>query len=107
MTFAFGMNDRFATLYERKDDVLRLALMETEANGKKAVIEAARKRINSMRRRPNVVIAIGGKQPISGVERWLDELRQITDPVHVYWIHTKFALIDPLGENPVVITGSI
>ena len=60
-----------------------------------------------MRRRPNVVIAIGGKQPISGVERWLDELRQITDPVHVYWIHTKFALIDPLGENPVVITGSI
>jgi phosphatidylserine/phosphatidylglycerophosphate/cardiolipin synthase-like enzyme len=106
MTFAFGMNTRFAELYERKDNVLRLALMETEANGKKAVVEAARKRINSMRRRPNVVIAIGGKQPISGVERWLDELRQITDPVHVYWIHTKFALIDPLGDNPVVITGS-
>ena len=26
--------------------------------------------------------------------------------MHVYWIHTKFAVIDPLGENPVVITGS-
>ena len=72
MTFAFGMNDRFAELYEQKDNVLRLALMETEANGTREVIEAARKRINAMRRRPNVVIAIGGKRPISGVERWLD-----------------------------------
>jgi phosphatidylserine/phosphatidylglycerophosphate/cardiolipin synthase-like enzyme len=36
----------------------------------------------------------------------VDELHQITDPVHVYWIHTKFALIDPLGTQPIVITGS-
>jgi phosphatidylserine/phosphatidylglycerophosphate/cardiolipin synthase-like enzyme len=106
MTFAFGMNDRFAKLYERNDDVLRLALMESEGTGKKAVIEAARKRINALRKRPNVVVAIGGKRPISGVERWLDELAQITSPVHVYWIHTKFALIDPLGKAPIVITGS-
>jgi phosphatidylserine/phosphatidylglycerophosphate/cardiolipin synthase-like enzyme len=106
MTFAFGMNDRFAKIYERKDDVLRLALMETEGNGKKAVVDAARKRINALRRRPNVVVAIGGTDAISGVERWLDELRKIVKDVHVYWIHTKFALVDPLGKNPVVITGS-
>jgi phosphatidylserine/phosphatidylglycerophosphate/cardiolipin synthase-like enzyme len=106
MTFAFGMNDRFAKLYERKDDVLRLALMETYANGKKDVIAAARKRIEALRKRRNVVVAIGGKQAISGVERWLDELTQITSKVHVFWIHTKFALIDPLGDNPIVITGS-
>lgn len=106
MTFAFGMNDRFAKLYERKDDVLRLALMESEGTGTKAVVEAARKRIDKLRRRPNVVVAVGGKQAISGVERWLDELTQITTPVHVYWIHTKFALVDPLGKTPIVITGS-
>jgi phosphatidylserine/phosphatidylglycerophosphate/cardiolipin synthase-like enzyme len=106
MTFAFGMNDRFATLYERKDDVLRLALMETEASGTAELVAAARKRIGALRRRPNVVVAIGGKQVITGVERWLDELRQISPTAHVLWIHTKFALIDPLGTNPVVITGS-
>jgi phosphatidylserine/phosphatidylglycerophosphate/cardiolipin synthase-like enzyme len=106
MTFAFGMADVFAKVYERPDDVLRMALMETEATGKKEVVEAARKRIGSLRRRANVVVAIGGRQAISGVERWLDELRQIVDEVHVYWIHTKFALIDPLGKAPIVITGS-
>lgn len=106
MTFAFGMNDRFAKLYERQDDVLRLALMETYANGTAQVVAAARKRIEAFRKRPNVVLAIGGKEAISGVERWLDELTQIISNVHVYWIHTKFALIDPLGDNPVVITGS-
>lgn len=106
MTFAFGMNDRFADLYERRDDVLRLALMETEGTGTREKIEEARKRINAMRRRRNVVVAVGGKQAISGVERWLDELRQISSTVHVLWIHTKFALIDPLGDEPVVITGS-
>jgi phosphatidylserine/phosphatidylglycerophosphate/cardiolipin synthase-like enzyme len=106
MTFAFGMNDLFATIYERKDDVLRMALMEVEGNGTKAVVAAARARIKKLRRRPNVIVAIGGRQAISGVERWLDELRQIVDDVHVYWIHTKFALVDPLGKDPIVITGS-
>jgi hypothetical protein len=29
------------------------------------------------------------------------------DPdVHVYWVHTKFMLVDPLGPRPVVVTGS-
>jgi phosphatidylserine/phosphatidylglycerophosphate/cardiolipin synthase-like enzyme len=106
MTFAFGMNDRFAKLYERNDDVLRMALMESEGTGSKAAVEAARKRIDRLRRRSNVVVAVGGKKAISGVEHWLDELTQITSPVHVYWIHTKFALIDPLGPKPTIITGS-
>jgi phosphatidylserine/phosphatidylglycerophosphate/cardiolipin synthase-like enzyme len=106
MTFAFGMNDLFAKVYERQDDVLRMTLMEVEGTGRKAVVEAARVRINALRKRSNVVVAIGGTQAISGVERWLDELRQIVDDVHVYWIHTKFALVDPLGKNPIVITGS-
>ena len=106
MTFAFGMADVFAKLYERRDDVLRMALMETEGTGKRELVEAARKRINALRRRPNVVLAVGGREPISGLERWVDELRQIVEATHVYWIHTKFALIDPLGKTPIVITGS-
>jgi phosphatidylserine/phosphatidylglycerophosphate/cardiolipin synthase-like enzyme len=106
MTFAFGMADPFAKVYERPDDILRMALMETEATGKKEVVDAARKRITAFRKRPNVIVAIGGREAISGVERWVDELRQIVDDVHVYWIHTKFALIDPLGSRPIVITGS-
>jgi phosphatidylserine/phosphatidylglycerophosphate/cardiolipin synthase-like enzyme len=26
--------------------------------------------------------------------------------VHIHWIHTKYALVDPLGAHPLVITGS-
>ena len=106
MTFAFGMADAFAKVYESDDDVLRMALMETEGTGTRKAVEAARRRIGALRRRDNVVVAVGGRQAISGVERWLDELRQISDEVHVYWIHTKFALVDPLGKDPTVITGS-
>jgi phosphatidylserine/phosphatidylglycerophosphate/cardiolipin synthase-like enzyme len=106
MTFAFGMADAFAQIYERPTaDVLRMALMESEGTGRKAVVEAAVRRINALRRRPNVIVAVGGKRAISGVEKWVDELRQI-GPAHVFWIHTKFALIDPLGALPTVITGS-
>ena len=25
---------------------------------------------------------------------------------HVNWVHTKFMLVDPLGDTPVVVTGS-
>ncbi len=25
---------------------------------------------------------------------------------HVYWIHTKYMIVDPLGKEPIVVTGS-
>ena len=104
MTFAFGMNAVFKTVYGKSDKVLRFGLMEKEWNGKnkEAQIEAIRK-IQAL---PNVVIAIGNRIPLNGFDRWLGELDRITGHVNVHWIHLKFMLVDPLSENPVVATGS-
>jgi len=104
MTFAFGMSQVFKDVYGKDDDVLRFGLMEKEWNGrnKEAQIEA----IRALQVRPNVVIAIGNRIPINNFDQWLKELDRITDHVNVHWIHLKFMLVDPLSENPLVVTGS-
>ena len=104
MTFAFGMSEVFRTVYGKKDHVLRLGLMEKEWNGanKDAQIEAIRK----LQARPNVVIAIGNRIPLNGFDRWLGEIDRVTHPVNVHWIHLKFMLVDPLSDDPTVVTGS-
>jgi len=104
MTFAFGMNEQFRDVYATDDDILRMGLMEKEWNGanKEKQIAAIRK----LQARPNVVIAIGNHIPLTEFDQWLGELDRITGHVNVHWIHTKFALMDPLSNNPVVITGS-
>jgi len=104
MTFAFGMSAAFKAVYGKSDNVLRIGLMEKEWNGrnKDAQIAAIRK-IQAL---PNVVIAIGNRIPLNGFDRWLGELERITGHVNVHWIHLKFMLVDPLSENPTVVTGS-
>jgi phosphatidylserine/phosphatidylglycerophosphate/cardiolipin synthase-like enzyme len=104
MTFAFGMNEQFREVYGTDDDVLRMGLMEKEWNGKNKEAQIAA--IRKLQARPNVVIAIGNRIPLSAFDQWLGELDRITKEVNVHWIHTKFALIDPLSNNPIVITGS-
>lgn len=104
MTFAFGMNERFRDVYGRDDQTLRLGLMEKEWNGanKEKQIQA----IRALQVRPNVVIAVGNRIPLSGLDQWLGEIDHITSDTHVHWIHTKFMLVDPLSDNPTVVTGS-
>jgi phosphatidylserine/phosphatidylglycerophosphate/cardiolipin synthase-like enzyme len=109
MTFAFGMNSVFKDVffkdvYGQADNVLRVGLMEKEWNGKNKDAQIAA--IRKIQALPNVVIAIGNRIPLNGFDRWLGELDRITNPVNVHWIHLKFMLVDPLSENPTVVTGS-
>lgn len=104
MTFAFGMHQKFKEVYSHEDDILKMALMEkTSVNGNEKEDQA----IQLIRNRPNVVVAIGNRIVTNAFDRWLEE-RETVDGKrkHVYWIHTKFMLIDPLGEDPIVVTGS-
>ena len=105
MTFAFGMHKSFKAVYMKDDDVLRLALLETAINSPQTA-EQDKKDVQKLRNRPNVVVAIGNRIVTNAFDRWLSELGQITPHVHVYWIHTKYMLVDPLSENPIVISGS-
>lgn len=101
MTFAFGMNKEFLSVYNQNDEVLRMALMD-----KKGMNDAAKVQIDEVRRLPNCVVAVGNYIKTNAFDRWLAELYSIIRGPKVPYIHNKFMLVDPLGENPIVITGS-
>jgi phosphatidylserine/phosphatidylglycerophosphate/cardiolipin synthase-like enzyme len=104
MTFAFGMHKSLLAVYDRADPVLRFALMEKEGTG--SGLAQARIDIRRVRRRPNVLIAIGGRIVTNRFDRWLREIDRVVAEAHVLWIHTKYMLVDPLGAAPAVVTGS-
>lgn len=105
MTFAFGMHKSFKDVYMQDDDVLRMALLETAVNSP-ANAEQDKKDVQTLRNRPNVVVAIGNRIVTNTFDRWLAEMAQVKEDVHVHWIHTKYMLVDPLGASPIVISGS-
>jgi len=105
MTFAFGMHKSFKEVYRQDDNVLRMALMEKEASSP-ATSAQDKIDIQQIRNRPNVVVAIGNRIKTNSFDRWLAEIDRIIPQLHVYWIHTKYMLVDPLGETPIVVSGS-
>jgi len=105
MTFAFGMNDLFANIYRKPDGVIRYALMERKGSGKNAKEQA--KVIDALRKLPNVVVAVGDEVDKDNTfERWLAERVTIVNEAHVLFVHTKYMLVDPLGDDPIVVVGS-
>jgi phosphatidylserine/phosphatidylglycerophosphate/cardiolipin synthase-like enzyme len=104
MTFAFGMNQRFLDVYEKDDDILRYALMEKEGNG--SGLAQGKIDIRRVRARRNVIVAVANNLELNILDRWVAERRALSDEANIKWIHTKYALIDPLGTLPIVITGS-
>lgn len=105
MTFAFGMHEKFKEVYRKDDSILRMGLLEKEGNNPKTK-EKDHQDIQAIRNRPNVVLAIGNRIVTNSFDRWLAELSRICNEVHVYWIHTKYMLIDPLSATPTIVTGS-
>lgn len=101
MTFAFGMHELFREIYNQNDGILRMALME-----KAAVKKDGEALINELRKQPNTIVAIGNRIPTNSFDRWLKEIDRVIPKLNVYWIHTKYMLVDPLGNTPVVISGS-
>jgi len=88
------------------DKKLRMSLME-KAFSSPSVKERDEKDIQQIRNRPNVVVAIGNRIVTNAFDRWLKEMYSVDGKgKFVYWIHTKFMLIDPLGAEPIVASGS-
>jgi phosphatidylserine/phosphatidylglycerophosphate/cardiolipin synthase-like enzyme len=107
MTFAFGMHDIFKDAYRNGSAGLRYALMEKLLGPgirkeKKAAAEAE---MLAIRKKVANRLAIGNTIRTNAFDRWLSE--KLTGlNTHVQYIHTKFMLVDPLGDDPIVITGS-
>jgi phosphatidylserine/phosphatidylglycerophosphate/cardiolipin synthase-like enzyme len=106
MSFAFGMDKRFQAIYAREDDVLRYALMDRVATGPHKHVEEQEAKIQAIRNRRNVIVAIGNRISTNSFDRWLHEIDRVIPHPNVRWIHTKFMLADPLSDEPVTITGS-
>jgi len=104
MTFAFGMNSRFVPAFDKTDDVIRFALMEKKGTGTTYKAQAAE--IDRIRRHPNVTVAVGNHVELNTFDRWLAELDRIDNTAHVLYVHTKYMLVDPLGDSPTVVVGS-
>ena len=107
MTFAFGMNDIFKNVYENGIAPFRLALMEkaTRSMGAGPERDAEEQKIQDLRNMPENTFAIADFIRTNEIDGWLKE--HLTDlNSHVRYIHNKFMLLDPLSENPIVVSGS-
>lgn len=51
-------------------------------------------------------IAVGSKVTASNLDRWLKERSSGFNGSVSQYVHLKFLLIDPLGKDPIIITGS-
>ena len=98
-TAAFGVNENFAKIMSKEDKSLRYILLEKEG-----------KTFDTFKNTPNNKIAMGAtltEQEIrdDGLKNWeAEHLTGLND--HVKYLHTKYLFIDPLSEDPVLITGS-
>jgi phosphatidylserine/phosphatidylglycerophosphate/cardiolipin synthase-like enzyme len=107
MTFAFGMNELFKGAYLNGRAPLRYALMDKLLpSGVRADQRAAKEaQMLALRRKVENRLAVGNRILTNRFDRWLAErLTGLND--HVQFIHTKFMLLDPLGNDPIVIAGS-
>ena len=107
MTFAFGMNQRFQDAYGNGSAKLRYALMEamsgpTRTKEQRLANEAA---IIKLRKMKANKFAIGSRLGKGAFNHWLVEQLSGLN-VHVRYLHTKYMLVDPLGGNPLVVSGS-
>lgn len=97
ITLPFNFDKRFLAKLENKIDIIRYAIL----NSGKANEDIA----NEFNPKYDMVIAPGAKME-DDWGQWLQEINPVYNGQNVLYIHDKFMLIDPLGKNPFVITGS-
>ena len=95
MTFAFNLDAVFQDVLASRSDVLRYAVFDKTLN------EDVEQLIH---RSGSTVIAAGAILKKNDLEFFLGE--RLTGFNRNRYIHDKFILIDPLGDDPVVVTGT-
>ena len=101
LTIAFTLSDPFKEVFSHDKDYLRYILHEKRF-----------KNIHLYKLDTDIIAAMGSnldyeiefKQGYNIVHKFLEEEPKLG--FHVRYIHTKYMLIDPLTDDPVIITGS-
>ena len=95
MTFAFNLDQVFSDVLLHKNDTLRYAVfdknLETDVE-------------NQIDQVHNTVIAAGAKLDAGDLKNFGFE--KLTGFNKNQYIHDKFMLVDPLGDDPIVVTGT-
>ncbi len=95
MTFAFDLDPVFSEVLERPGETLRYAVFDKSLKGgEETKIDQA----------GNTVIAVGAKLEEGDLANFIGE--QLTGFNTNRYIHDKFMLVDPLGDDPIVVTGT-
>ena len=95
MTAAFGVHDQIARAIAPESDVMRYLVLERAQTDGDVSFETDH----------DVKVAVGSFLRTAILDRWARE--QLTGlNSRVRYSHTKFILIDPLGDDPLVISGS-
>lgn len=95
MTFAFNLDKVFSDVLEQSGNTLRYAVFD------KALETDEETRIDNVK---NTVIAVGSKLEKGDMENFLGE--SLTGFNRNRYIHDKFMLVDSLGDDPIVATGT-
>lgn len=95
MTFAFTLDELFLEVLLRGDKTLRYAVFDKSL---KAELNDQIDQVN------NTVIAAGARFEKADMENFLGE--SLTGFNRNRYIHDKFMLVDPLGDDPITVTGS-
>jgi len=94
-TFAFNLDPVFGNVLARPGKTLRYAVFD------KALDADEETKIDQAK---NTVIAVGAKLDKGDMENFLGE--NLTGFNKNQYIHDKFMLVDPLGDDPIVVTGT-
>ena len=95
-TFPFTLDSRFGILLPGQHTAIRWLLFEDTKAAEKAATGVTD---------PNTVLVAGAFLPAQALTGFLPELKNPLSN-NVEYIHSKYLLLDPLGDDPVVITGS-
>lgn len=95
MIFPFNMDEVFNTVFQKDKDYLRLLLFES-ASDAKAV------------KSNDTDLKVTAGAVFDGDEKdWAKEITtKATTGAGILYVHNKFFIIDPLSNNPIVVTGS-
>ena len=93
MTFAFNIDDVFGSVFSQQNDVLRY-IVKDDPLGQEETIGQDR----------DVIFAAGSYLAEGALANFLAER---SNPLNTNrYIHDKFMLVDPLSDDPMVVTGS-
>lgn len=110
LTSAFGVTPKLAEHFDNDRDYLRYILMEQKSRGKgaQAMLERDKDTRIVLGQGLGVTGSLGHWRDIPGwkLEKWMWREHHFRSSGHVFFVHTKYMVIDPLTDDPKVFTGS-